>query len=271
MVRKCLPGGCLLALLLVPASAPGQTSRENYSQVVSPFSRRPAQSSRGPNLDRVEELIVTLTNEFRAKHGRGKLTPDPELNEAARYFADYLARTDKFSHTADGKHPWERVSEAGYDYCIASENIAYVYRNRPFGTGELAAELMDQWKKSPPHRKNLLNPDLTEIGVGVARSARTGRYYAVQDFGRPRSLEIAFKIANRTDSTVKYEVDGKDFDLEPGYVMTLHRCRPPKLQFKGTESAGRTYHPKKGSRYVVRRDGAGRLTVDAEETLEPKS
>ncbi len=37
-----------------------------------------------------------------------------------------------------------------------------------------------------PARKNMLAPEVTETGVAVARSGKTGRYYAVQMFGRPR-------------------------------------------------------------------------------------
>jgi hypothetical protein len=35
----------------------------------------------------------------------------------------------------------------------------------------------------------MLDPDVREIGVGVARSNKTGRYYAVEDFGRPLSAQ----------------------------------------------------------------------------------
>jgi hypothetical protein len=73
----------------------------------------------------------------------------------------------------------------------------------------------------------LATPDVEELGV--ARSSRTGRYYAVQDFGRPKSKEIKFSISNQTDATVKYSLDGKTYTLEPGYTIIYERCRPPKL------------------------------------------
>lgn len=49
---------------------------------------------------------------------------------------------------------------------------------------ELASRYFEGWKKSPGHRRNMLEASVTDTAVAVARSARTGRYYAVQLFGR---------------------------------------------------------------------------------------
>src|SRR5262249_61061220 len=139
---------------------------------------------------------------------------------AAQDFAAYLAREDKFSHTADGKQPWERTAAQGYEECLIAENIAWESNSRGFSSRGLAKAFLKGWQNSPPHRKNLLDPDLTEIGVGVAYSKKSGRYYGVQDFGRPRSEQITFAITNETDETIRYTVDGKDFSIEPRYTMT---------------------------------------------------
>ena len=47
---------------------------------------------------------------------------------------------------------------------------------------------VEGWERSAAHRKNMLDRDATEIGVAVAHSPRTGRYYGVQVFGRPRGV-----------------------------------------------------------------------------------
>ena len=41
------------------------------------------------------------------------------------------------------------------------------------------------------------DPDVTETGVAVARSEKTGYYYGVQMFGRPKSAAVVFKVENR--------------------------------------------------------------------------
>ena len=91
-----------------------------------------------------------------------------------------MAATDMYGHEADGRQPWDRVRTQGYDYCEVAENIAYAWRTNGFSPEQLVNEFVQGWEHSPEHRKNMLNPDLTEIGVAVARSPDTGLYYAVQ-------------------------------------------------------------------------------------------
>ena len=183
------------------------------------------------DLDRVEHLIFTGTNQFRTQEKRAALKTNPQLAEAAQAFAEYLADTDKFSHTADGKEPWDRTTKAGYQHCIILENIAYEYNSDGFTAEALAGDCVRGWEKSPGHRKNMLDPDVQVIGVGLARSSHTGRYYAVQDFGRPKSAMITFKVSNRTDTPVTYTIDGQTYTASPGYTITHERSRPPELRF----------------------------------------
>src|SRR5581483_1168426 len=157
------------------------------------------------------ELITKYTNQFRSQNQRDELKVNPQLTKAAQDFADYLAKTDTFSHTADGKRPSQRVSEHGYQFSMTAENIAWEFDSSSYTTNALARAFVTGWRHSPGHRRNMLDGDLDEIGVGVARSAKTGRYYAVQDFGRGKSKAIVFKITNEADAAVRYTVDGKLF------------------------------------------------------------
>ena len=76
-----------------------------------------------PDLPKVEAAIVQLTNVFRKEQGLAAVQPNPVLRKAAEDFARYLARTNTFSHTADGRQPGERAKAGGYDFCIVSENL----------------------------------------------------------------------------------------------------------------------------------------------------
>ncbi len=142
--------------------------------------------ARSPDLVEVERLVVAYTNDFRREQGRPPLAVNARLTNAARSFAGHLARTDQFSHTADGKQPSQRVSEHGYDWSAVAENIGWAFHSGGFDSEQLARQLVEGWKNSPGHRRNLLDPDVTEIGVGVAYGRRSGRYYGAQEFGRPR-------------------------------------------------------------------------------------
>ena len=125
-----------------------------------------------------------LVNELRAERGLKPLEREARLDAAADYFAGYLAATDKLDHLADGNTPATRVRQRGYGYCAIAENIAYEYDSRGYTPERLARNFVDGWRNSPTHRANMLNPALTETGIGIARNAKN-EYYAVQVFGRP--------------------------------------------------------------------------------------
>ena len=131
----------------------------------------------------VEKLIVDATNAFRKAEGRQGVRRDAKLSAVAQSFADYMARTGRFEHDADGRQPGDRARQAGYAWCFIAENIAYEYRTKPFTSQELAAAFVADWKGSSGHRRNMLSRDAVDIGVAIAR-ARNGHYYAVQMFGR---------------------------------------------------------------------------------------
>jgi uncharacterized protein YkwD len=251
----------LAACLLAPAPARGQTIEQNNTDTTEP-PQRLEQSARTPDLSRVATLVFEGTNRFRHLQGRRDLKLNDSLTKAAREFADYLAKADKFSHTADGRQPSQRVKAAGYDYCIVAENIALEFNSAGFTSRELAQAFVTGWKNSPEHRRNMLDPDLMEIGIGVARSEKTGRYYAVQDFGRPRSAALVFWVTNETDAVARYLVDGKSFTLSPGVTRTHERCRPADIDFQGAgdkpaSEESKEFHPANGQTFAVRDDGAG--------------
>ncbi len=139
-----------------------------------------------PDIAQVAGLVVDGTNRFRHDHGLGPVEPERRLATAAREFAAYMAQTDRLDHTADGRQPWGRARAQGYDYCLVAENIAYQFDSRGFATAQLARELVSGWERSPGHRKNMLEREVVDTAVAVARSSRTGRFYAVQMFGQPR-------------------------------------------------------------------------------------
>ncbi len=215
----------------------------------------------GPDLDAVARSIIARTNDFRKKHGLAALDRDGSIEKAARDFAHFMAKTDKYGHTADGKRPSERIAAHGYEYCIAAENIAYAFRSSGFAEGALVEEFVQGWIHSPPHRKNMLNSSLRDIGVAVARSSDTGYYYAVQDFGRPRSAAIQFTVGNRSGQTVRYRVGSRAFSLAPEASRTHTECEAVELDFVGAGKRGqRKFEPSSGDRFVVSGSG-GKLNV----------
>ena len=210
-----------------------------------------------PDLATAALRVVDLTNVLRRRHQLADVLPDSQLANAARYFADFMARTDKFAHTADGTHPSVRARKFGYDYCVVAENIAYEFSTAGFTTDELARNLFQGWENSAGHRKNMLDANVTQTAVAVSFSARTNRYYAVQLFGRPQSESIKFSVANRAGVTVEYQIDEQVFSLPQLATRTHQICRRPQLKFRGE-----TLQPGNGQRLViVNEQGSVRLQV----------
>lgn len=223
------------------------------------------QQAGSPDPEEVARLVVGLTNEFRGQEGRQSIGTNANLTAAARYFADYMARTDRFSHDADGSVAAARATQHGYDYCMIAENIAQRYSPTGFAAGELARRIVDQWKRSPGHRGNMLEPDVTETGVGVAPGIKRGHYYAVQIFGRPASQAIVFRITNRTDSAMSYRMGGKTFLLEPRQTWTHKQCGSVELTFEWPgQHQGTALRPRQGDRYAVVRSESGGFNVTSE-------
>jgi hypothetical protein len=217
----------------------------------------------GPDLDQVEELIVRRTNEFRVERGLARVEPDAALGRAARDFADYMARTDRYGHEADGRKPSERARSRGYDLCYVSENIAYQVSTGPFTTAELARGFVEGWKESPGHRRNMLAPEALETAAAAARSARTGRYYAVQMFGRPRAHSVEFTVANMARSAVRYRVGEEGYLLGPSQARIHTVCVAEDVTFPaGRNGESRKIRPSHGDRLRV--EGDLRVTVGRE-------
>jgi len=145
----------------------------------------PALEPLWPNTGEAEKYVFEDTNAFRGEQGQRELAVDKTLAATAQRFADYMARTGKYAHDADGRTPGQRLRAAGYDYCMVAENIAFAFDSRGFRTQHLADKFVDGWKASPGHRKNMLDAEATVMGIAIAQSPSTGYYYAVQMFARP--------------------------------------------------------------------------------------
>lgn len=197
-----------------------------------------------PSLDvsAVAARVVEATNRHRAAHGIPRVEANDALAAAAREFAAFMAKSDKFGHEADGRTPPERAGRHGYDYCFVSENLGYQFRSRGFrDPDELARGLVEGWKNSPGHRKNLDDRGATEIGVGVARGAATGRYYAVQMFGRPAKLGVAFAVVNESEAPLAYRVGATGYSLAPRTLRTHHECAAEPVSVEGTTHTPRNH------------------------------
>ena len=142
-----------------------------------PGARPGATAGPAPPVAGAVQQVVDLTNAQRAAAGLPAVTVHGALNLAAQAHSDDQAARDRMSHTgSDGSNPGQRIAATGYVARAWGENVAAGYPD--------AASVMDGWMNSPGHRANILNGNVTEIGIGVATSAR-GTLYWTMELARP--------------------------------------------------------------------------------------
>jgi hypothetical protein len=101
---------------------------------------------------RAEPDLGSLTNSDRAAYGQKPLTMVGDLQSLAQRRAEEMAAERKLSHTSDLGNKVSNWRKLG-------ENV---------GRGRSLTEIEQSYMNSAPHRENILAPDFTEMGVGVA-------------------------------------------------------------------------------------------------------
>jgi uncharacterized protein YkwD len=122
-----------------------------------------------------EKTILEMTNAARKEKDLPPLLVNATLTKCARAHSDNMAKQMKMAHELDGKSPFDRLKDVGYSYRRAAENVA-------FGDGAAIEDLFRGWMNSEGHRKNILDPAVSEIGIGLSTTGRV--MYATQVFGK---------------------------------------------------------------------------------------
>jgi uncharacterized protein YkwD len=208
-----------------------------------------AQSPGGVDTAEAARLAIEGTNALRHTQRLDDVRAEPRLTRAAEEFAEYMARTGKYGHEADGRDVTQRAKAQGYDYCLVLENIAYHYDSRDFRTAALAKKVVDGWRDSPLHRRNMLNPRVIHVGVGMAR-APNGYYYSVQVFGLPASAGVRFEVRNESRRTIRYQLGDETREVPARSIRTHETCTREPLGFEGL-AGGETVTPRAGDRFVI--------------------
>jgi uncharacterized protein YkwD len=148
--------GISLALALRPGIAPATAACPHASA-----------QPRQVTLPKIRRAITCLINNKRSRRDRHRLEPNERLELAARRHTKTMLAQDCFRHRCKGEPGLSRrVKRTGYTEGQRSwgfaENLGY--ENTP-------RQMIRRWMHSRFNRRNLLNRDFRDIGVGVGWGA----------------------------------------------------------------------------------------------------
>jgi uncharacterized protein YkwD len=131
---------------------------------------------------RIAAEMLAQVNEVRRGEGLRPLAASPVLDRISQAHAeDMLARSYVGHRTPEGLGPSDRAAAGGYPSGIGENIVA----------GRFSVEqALEAWLASPGHRRNILDPGIHEMGLGLAvgagYDAAPGGYEViwVQSFGR---------------------------------------------------------------------------------------
>ncbi len=114
--------------------------------------------------------VLTIVNQHRALSGLAALTRDPHLELVAQAHARDMALQGYFAHdNLYGMAYTDRLDAVERPaYTVGSGiNGENIYAGRQSPPDDTPAAAVAWWMNSPPHRANILNANVTHIGIGV--------------------------------------------------------------------------------------------------------
>jgi len=104
-------------------------------------------------------MAASMISGYRSNNGLSTVRVDPQLMKLAQAQAQAMAARDKLDQGVV-RDLSARLRSSGYDAKVAAENVGAGYHT--------LAQAFSGWRDSPPHRKNMLLPDATHIGIATA-------------------------------------------------------------------------------------------------------
>ena len=106
----------------------------------------------------------SMISGYRRNNGLGVVTLDPELMRLANEQATAMAARGTLDHSVSAPFQ-ERIHKSRFDAGVAVENIGAGYHT--------LAEAFSGWRDSPPHRANMLNANVTRMGIAAVYSSKS--------------------------------------------------------------------------------------------------
>jgi len=142
--------------------------------------------------------IIMLTNQERAAVGLNTLNTNAKLAAAATAKANNMFEEQYWDHYGpNGETPWMFITQAGYTYVYAGENLAKGFRT--------AEGVHEAWMASPTHKENIMSGKYKDIGVAVVEGTLLGKetILVVQMFGNPTTQTFSPTSTVKSDTVTE--------------------------------------------------------------------
>jgi len=222
-----------------------------------------------PN-DVVKEGVFERINRDRLLAGLLPVGWDEAASRVADAFCAQQVREATRGHfLMDGVPPYARTAFAGVFGAQAENSVSWVTTAPSFTEPALRLALMghqEMMDEKPPqdgHRRTILDPDVTHVGVGYANV--NGRFQMSQEF-LTRGLE-RLKLVGRESSRLALRFEGKTLSHLRLEFVTIAR-EPPPAPLTREETTGRTSYsyPRPTIAYVP--EGTSLLRVSDTDTQD---
>ena len=165
-------------------STPSTTPQQKPESTPSTPSTNPEQKPEStpeqkPSTDfsSYQQQVLDLVNAERTKRGISALTLDSNLSSVATKKSQDMVNKNYFDHTSPTYgSPFDMMKQFGISYRTAGENIAKGQKT--------PQEVVTAWMNSEGHRKNILNPNFTNLGVGIAKDSKGTTYWTQMFIGK---------------------------------------------------------------------------------------
>ena len=147
---------------------------------VTSAEAKPVEQPAQTDVAAAKQDIIDRTNALRKENGVAVLRVNDRLMQAAQVRANEMATHTVYSHTRPDGRKFNTATDCPY----MAENIHRI-ADWTMSNQTLAERAATDWYASTVHHKNMVNPKLSEIGVGLARGVNdTGDpcWYCVQLF-----------------------------------------------------------------------------------------
>jgi len=137
---------------------------------VSAADTAPAATER---LQALDQQILNRLNTTRVAHGLRPLSLSHDLQRAAAVHSRSMLDGGFFEHNSPDGSPF--VARLKRFYHVAGYSGWSVGENLLFSSAKIdAPAAIEAWLDSPAHRKNMLNTDWREVGIGSLRASAAG-------------------------------------------------------------------------------------------------